>query len=122
MNFTRSMKMPIMNHENYIMNIINQEAIHKIDRFPREKNVIIGNVPESDLDLFFGPLETDDIFVVFPTETKFPDIAVVFGIFSSKSQARKNGWGGDIPNGFWDKERIGKLNHRITILKIVEED
>jgi hypothetical protein len=101
------------------MSIIDSKDIQTIERFPREKNVIVGSIPESDLDLFFGPLENDDIFVVFPADTKFPDVAVAFGIFSSKSQARKNGWGGDIPNGFWDKERIGKLNHRITILKII---
>ena len=103
-----------------------------VGTWPREKNVIIGDVLESDYELFFGPLEDDDIFVVFPVDAKFPDIAVAFGIFSSKSQARKNGWGGDIcrinedgsinPNGFWDKERIGKLNHRLTILKIVEKN
>ena len=103
------------------MNII--DCKHFVGQFPREKNVIIGDyVLESDFDLFFGPLEDDDVFIVFPDDTKWQDIAVAFGIFGSKSQAKKNGWGGDIPDGFWNKEKIGKLNHRITILKIVKED
>ena len=112
------------------MNII--DCKHFVGQFPREKNVIIGDyVLESDFDLFFGPLEDDDVFIVFPDDTKWQDIAVAFGIFGSKSQAKKNGWGGDIcqinedgsinPNGFWDRENVGKLNHRKTVLKFVEE-
>ena len=110
------------------MHIIDSKDIaaeyeNPVKDLPREKNVIIGDgVLESDYELFFGPLEEDDIFVTFPVDAKFQDIAVAFGIFKSKGQARKNGWGGDIPDGFWNKEKIGKLNHRITILKIVKED
>jgi len=37
------------------------------------------------------------------------------GIFSSVSQARKNGWNKPIPKGFW-QERIGKKKILITIL------
>jgi len=103
------------------MKIIDSKDIVDPKTLPREKNVLIGDVPESDFDLFFGPLDNDTVFVVFPVDSKFQDVAFAFGIFSSKSQARKNGWCGDIPNGFWNKENIGKLHHRITILKIIEE-
>lgn len=42
---------------------------------------------------------------------------VASGIFSSLTQARRNGFAMDIPEGFSDRF-IGKLKKRITILNI----
>lgn len=47
------------------------------------------------------------------------DVLVEFGLFASRSDARKN-WtrtGQEIPNGFSDFEGIGKRNNRLTIWK-----
>jgi len=83
----------------------------------RERNVIIGSITGEELDAFFGPIKDDDVFILFPDDARFPEIMVAFGIFKSKTQARKNGWDKDIPEGFWMKEKVGKLNQSIAILK-----
>jgi hypothetical protein len=83
-----------------------------------EFNILIGNgVLESDKDLFFGPLLPDDEFKWFNKQTRFPEVLADLGLFSSRSEARRNGWDKDIPKGFSDI-RIGKLKKRICILKI----
>lgn len=84
-----------------------------------EHNILIGfGVEERDKELFFGPLTKDDSFQNMPANTTWGDILVPLGIFSSKSQARKNGFG-DIDDGFTDIE-IGKKRTRFTVLKIVK--
>lgn len=57
-------------------------------------NLIHILLPDSDRDLFFGPLLTDDEFTTF-SDCDMADIAVIAGAFGgSKAQARKNGWSG----------------------------
>ena len=80
-------------------------------------NVLIGDVPKSDVDLFFGPLTTEDIFLKVPVEWGFPQLLKFLGLFRSTSEAMRNGWNKPIPEGFTDIERFGKLNHRITVYK-----
>jgi hypothetical protein len=55
---------------------------------------------QSDRELFFGPIESDERFVVFDDSWTLADIAVEAGLMPSKSQARKQGFDGDIPAGF----------------------
>lgn len=42
-------------------------------------------------------------------------VAVAMGLFPSAGQARKNGWDGPIPEGFTQKDRIGKMKMRLFI-------
>lgn len=81
--------------------------------------ILIGDTLETDIDLFFGPITDKDIVLKMDGDIKWPDILVKCGIFKSKTQARKNGWDKDIPEGFTD-HFVGKLRKRITILKITK--
>lgn len=90
-------------------------------------NFIIGDcVTDQDQTSYFGDMmgkiQDDETFgIPRPTpETRFPDILVSLGIFPSKGQARKNGWDKEIPEG-WTDITIGKLKHRICILKLTKE-
>lgn len=109
----------------------------------REWNFLIGDHwLESDKEGIFGPLRPGDEFVEFASEVTFPEILVLTGVFSSKTEARNNGWGEKreatfkwvdrlkscvvetpglfIPNGFTDfRAGKGKLT-RITIWKPTE--
>lgn len=71
---------------------------------------------ESDKDLFFGPVELEDTFIVIEENWTMANIMTVIGIFPSISQARKNGWNKSIPEGFSDI-RVGKSKTRVTIYK-----
>jgi len=72
----------------------------------------IGEVTARDISVLFG----DDIEVIkLPEDTRWEDIAVRVGTFKSLSQARKNGFGGDISLG-WHSRKIGKKN-RVWVLK-----
>ena len=93
-------------------------------------NFLIGDgVKESDKDIFFGGGELEEKFVRLGDKATWADIAVEMGIFVSKTQARKNGYGGEIVDGWTDTETenpirrkrtgIGKLNKRVCILKIL---
>jgi hypothetical protein len=79
-------------------------------------NVLVGDTPDSDKELFFGPLEESDVWIKLSSDARWPDVMAAAGIFTSKSQARKNGWDKDIDEGFTDI-RVGKLKHRVTVLK-----
>lgn len=87
-------------------------------------NIIIdnGNATADDERLFFADNngDTPNIFWL-PAETNMLDILVQAGIFSSKGQAKKNGWKDrvEIPDGF-SEFIVGKLKHMITILKASE--
>lgn len=60
------------------------------------------------------PFSPDETWVAFDTAA-MADLAVVFGFFPSTSQARKNGWGGEIPDGY--SERVfGKSRIRIVVM------
>ncbi len=43
------------------------------------------------------------------------NIAVEMGLFSSLGQAKKNGWGDPIPEGFTEKRNIGKMKKALFI-------
>lgn len=79
-----------------------------------EFNFIHKDLPESDRELFFGPLGGEE-FIEFDDDWQMDDVWVRARFFASKSQARKNNHGGPIPAGFNDyiKKRRGI---RVTIL------
>lgn len=85
-----------------------------------EVNVIIDNGlwNEKDIQLFFQGQDVD----ILPESTTMFDILIQYGFFKSRSDVRKN-WNKtdmEVPDGFTDLENIGKLNRRITILKIID--
>ena len=83
-------------------------------------NILIGDgIQETDKNLFFGPLTQDDQFIVFSSSTRFPQLLKALGIFSSTSQVRKSSWNKDIDEGWTEIPKIGKLRHRICILKVL---
>ncbi len=84
----------------------------------RSINFLIGDgILESDKDLFFGPISDTDEWFEFPYDVDYPEILVAAKLFTSKSQARKNGYNKSIPDGF-SNFIFGKLHHEITILRI----
>jgi hypothetical protein len=89
---------------------------------PDEFNVLIGaGVREADKESFFGPLRPEDEFHTFAPEIRYPELLQRLGIFVSRSDARRNGWDRDIPEG-WSDFQIGKLRRRICILKITRPE
>ena len=70
---------------------------------------------EDLIPLLFGD---EDVLYISPNTT-MPDLLAQFGLFKSKSEARKN-WkrtGIEIPGGWTALENIGKLNHCLWIWK-----
>lgn len=63
-------------------------------------NFINKNTTDKDRDLFFGPIDPEDTFIEIQDHWIMAHILHAAGIFPSVSQARKNGWNKDIPNGF----------------------
>jgi len=76
-------------------------------------NFITTNTTQNDLKLFFG--DDEDKFIIIQDHWIMAHIMFEAKIFSSVSQARKNGWNKPIPNGFWNKT-IGKKRTQVTIL------
>lgn len=64
--------------------------------------------------------EGEDVFIM-PEGTTLIDLLVLMGIFTSKSQAKKN-WKGviEIPSGFSHFSKLGKLNKTLTILCVAK--
>lgn len=80
-----------------------------------EFNFISSNCVRGDKDLFFGPIQEEDVFYEIEPGWWMSHIMFKAGIFKSISQARQNGWNIEIPKGFTDI-RVGKLKKRVTIL------
>jgi len=79
--------------------------------------VLIGDIKDSDLDLFCGPiLESDNIVRISSSEVHMGIILKTLGLIPSLGWARKNGWFKPIERGFTDFT-FGKKRVRITILK-----
>lgn len=85
------------------------------------KNFISGNVDEEDKDLFFGPLD-DEVFIEIQPRWYMAHLLHNVGMFTSISQARKNGWNKPIPWGFTEIT-VGKKAKRqdVFILNIEEK-
>ena len=69
-----------------------------------------------DKHLFFGPIESGDKFITIDDEWKLEDIAVACEIFQSKTQARKNGWNGELKDGWSEFRSITKKKISIFVL------
>jgi hypothetical protein len=87
--------------------------------------VVHTTVSEKDKLLFLGPwrLGEPENFIYIDGNPTWEDIAVMVGVFPSKSQARKNGWVGIVGSGFHQRA-IGQNDKRkcITVLNFLEED
>lgn len=61
--------------------------------------IFIGCDPNEELgQLILGPGDLGPVFVA-PPDWRMPHVLKAFGVFSSTSQAAKNGWNKDIPFG-----------------------
>ena len=83
-------------------------------------NVIAGQEVPGDRDLFFGPVESHDVFVHVPSRWHVSKLLTHLGIFDSAKDAERHGYGGAIPDGFTDLVNITKARHRVTILNAME--
>jgi len=85
------------------------------------KNFISENTSKEDMDLFFGPT-ADEEFILIQPRWCMAHILHDVGMFTSISQARKNGWNEPIPLGF-TKLTVGKKAKKqdIFILNIEEK-
>jgi len=81
-------------------------------------NFISPNIDEKDLELFFGPLISDDSFVTIQPNWLMAHITYRAGLFQSISQARKNGWNKPIPSGF-SEHIIGKKRIHVYIFNLL---
>ena len=84
-----------------------------------EFNFIHKDLPESDRELFFGPLMPEDAFIVFDDTWTMAHIAHAIGMFPSVTQARKNGFGAIQP-GF-SLHVLSKKKRVVSILNRFEE-
>lgn len=75
-----------------------------------EIDFIHENLPKED-DQLFGLTNPE----VFFSGNTWADIAVMAGLFKSKSQAKKNGWGDDLEPGLQQKT-LKKKRLLITVL------
>lgn len=78
------------------------------------------NVSEDDRELFFGPNDGTEEFIVIEPHWSMAHIMHAAGIFKSIGQARKNGWNKPIEDG-WTDIIAGKLKKEITILNLKED-
>lgn len=68
------------------------------------------NLPESD----WWDFEPDDSIEIQPHWT-MANIAVEMGLFPSVGQAKKNGWDEQIPEGFTERKKLGKMKKSLHI-------
>ena len=78
-------------------------------------NVTTDNAPQCVIDAMFQP-EDDEVVNRIHRTADWSDIAIGLGVFQSKTQARKNGWSGEIPDGY--SERVTKKHGTIFVYKI----
>jgi hypothetical protein len=68
------------------------------------------SLPESD---WWG-FEPDD-YIEIQHHWTMANIAVEMGLFPSVGQAKKNGWDKPIPEGFTEKNKLGKMKKSLFI-------
>lgn len=73
-----------------------------------------------DQKLFLGPFSDPsetNTFIILTGTPSWEEVAVLSGAFKSKSDARRNGWTGEIPKGF-NQRAIGQNKNRrcLTVL------
>tara|TARA_R110000824_G_scaffold227156_1_gene414969 strand:+ start:328 stop:588 length:261 start_codon:yes stop_codon:yes gene_type:complete len=77
-----------------------------------ELNFVHPSISDKDVELF-GFNDIDNVSI--QEHWLMAHIMVEAGLFSSVSNARKNGWNIPIPKGFWQK-KVGKRKVLISIL------
>lgn len=60
------------------------------------------DTPQKHIEMMFGPLDGDTI-IPFTDDARLEDLAVMAGLFTSKGEAKKNGWGGELEGGLNNK-------------------
>lgn len=75
-------------------------------------NFITGNITDEDKELFFGPLDGSEEFIVIKKFWTMANLLFAAGIFPSITQARKNGEDKPIPPGFTILTRGKKKNKK----------
>jgi hypothetical protein len=82
---------------------------------------IRNTTPEKDVNLFLNPKSEGQERIIMNFENKLlAHLMKEAGIFSSVSEARKNGWNRPIPTGY-NEFVIGKKKSLVTILNIPRE-
>lgn len=73
------------------------------------ENFIHIDTTDEDIEALFGPFEVGEKEAIVSIDDSWTmaNIAVHLKKFPSITQARKNGWGGEIPKGF-KEHKIGK--------------
>lgn len=77
-------------------------------------------ISEQDKELFFGPIDLDDTFILIEDHWCMAHVLHASGNFSSISQAKKNGWNKSIPEGFTILT-VGKKQKKKTIFIFFEK-
>ncbi len=106
------------------LDAVTEQTETEIQKNWGEVNIIVGtgNVFESDLEGFFGPLRHDDVFVFVTPGTTWAHVLAKIGPFRSVSDARKNGWNKPIKEGFTDQFKVGKARRKfITALNPTDQ-
>lgn len=90
----------------------------------RHINVLIGEgVTSEDKRLFFADFDSkypdNDEWFHFKEMNDYPQLLREISLFSSASEARRNGWDKPVEKGFTFPVKIGKFKHELTILKII---
>jgi len=74
-------------------------------------NFITPNVSDKDIELFFTP-EDEEEFIIIESHWTMAHVMFHSEVFTSVSNARKNGWNKPIPAGFTNMTDIGKRNSK----------
>ena len=81
-------------------------------------NIVVGDfVKDEDISTVYGDMDGNVEGTVITLVNNIPMYVLLrdLGIFKSSSQARKSGWDFNIPEGFTEYPKIGKLRHQVTI-------
>lgn len=78
-------------------------------------NVIIGGVSKKDIKSFFGPIDSNEVFLKLE-ESNWGSLLKTLGVFPSATQARKNGWDKDVLVG-WSEVRFKKQRVVVFVFK-----
>lgn len=70
-----------------------------------------------DITKLLGTPEEFDKWILFGPEHKQEDLALAAGFFKSKSEAKRNGWGGPIKDGY-EEGTFGKGRTRFWIMNV----
>lgn len=82
-------------------------------------NFIKEGTSEKDINFFLGPIEETDDNRFFNNTKIMAHLMAEAEVFTSVSEARRNGWNIPIPSGF-STFVVGKKRSKITVLNIID--